>query len=129
MRSSGSGHGFADIFDCLFHYFDNINEYSNLKIILYKDATQGILDIVHHLGNINIIDKSKFIHLEHDKVYKFKSITFLDNFKKVEIHPPHKDKFFNRFQEFLNKYYINKVKYLPTKYDVDNILLVKDKTF
>ena len=32
-------------------------------------------------------------------------------------------------QELLSKYYINKVKYLPTKYDVDNILLVKDKAF
>ena len=127
LRSPGSGHGFGDIFDCLFRYFDNINEYSNLKIILYKDATQGILDIVRHLGNINLIDKNKFIYLEDNKIYKFKSVTFLNNFKLKALHLPYHDNLFNSMQELLSKYYIDKVKYLPTKYKLDNILLIKDK--
>lgn len=125
-RSGGTVHGFTDIFDYLLQYFDNIDKYSNLKIILYKDATQGILDIVHHLCNINLIDKNKIIYLKDSKVYKFNSITFFDN-KLHPLHHPDNDYFFNIFQEFLNKYYINKIKYLPTKYDVDNILLVKDR--
>ena len=121
--SKGTGHGFSDIFDCLINYFNNYDKYSNLKVIVYKYASQGILDIVYHL-----INKDKILHLEHKQIYKFKSITFLNNQKpRNPLHMLRNDDFFDKFQKFLIKNYINKVKYLPPNNILNNVLLVKDK--
>lgn len=123
-HSCGTGHGYCELFSTILGYLDN-NQYSNYKIIVYKDSQQGILDIINHLCHINILNKNNLIFIECEKVYQFKSIYFIED-KYLDQHCE-TDNFVNKIRELLSKYFINKIDYLnPVNCNIDNVLIVKE---
>ena len=77
--STGTAHGYSGIFYILKEYINNIEHFKNYHIAIYIDSSQGILDIINHFININIIDRNKIIKLSSSKKYLFKSIHFISN--------------------------------------------------
>lgn len=87
--SKGTTHGFTGFFELLINYLNLKNntskfyknllpdEFENLKILIYKNTNQGMLDILYCLSDKNILDKSNFIFIDDSKLYKFKSLTYL----------------------------------------------------
>ena len=62
--SSGTVHGFVDIFLLIMCYIQNIDKYKDHKILVYKNSCQGIFDIINHLCHMNVIDRNKIIYID-----------------------------------------------------------------
>jgi len=77
--SPGTVHGYAGIFSILIEYLQNYNEYKNYKIIVYNNSQKGILDIINHLCNTNIIDKNNIIYVDSNIIYKFNKMLIIPN--------------------------------------------------
>ena len=123
-HSCGTVHGYCELFSTILGYLD-IDQYSNYKIIVYKDSQQGILDIINHLCHINILNRNNLIFIESNKVYQFKSVNFIED-KYLDEHFE-TDNFVNKIRELLSKYFINKIDYLnPINYYIENVLIVKE---
>lgn len=74
----GSVHGYSGFWYSLITYINNIENYDELDIIMYKDCDAGMLSIVNHLCNVGVIIKP-IIFLEKNVKYKFSSITYIVN--------------------------------------------------
>ena len=77
--SRGAVHGYSGFYYTIIVYINNIKHYKYLKLLLYKDSDKGILDIVHHLCNINVINPDNIIYVEKEKMYHFLSVTYIKN--------------------------------------------------
>lgn len=77
--STGTVHGYSGLYYILSEYLNNIEKYKDLKIIVFKDSQFGILNIIEHMINRNLIDKNKIIYLSQNTTYHFHSITFIEN--------------------------------------------------
>ena len=125
--SIGTLHGYLDIFVCIFCYLKDFDKLKSYKILVYKNANQGILDIINHLCHINVIDKSKIIYIEPDKVYKIKSVNIYRSYKREDYWP--NDKFNEDIRMLISKYFINKIDYLnPINYFIENVAIIKDSS-
>ena len=69
----GSVHGYSGFWYSIITYINNIENYDELDIIMYKDCDAGMLSIVNHLCNVGVIIKP-IIFLEKNVKYKFSSI-------------------------------------------------------
>ena len=122
--ASGTSHGFEDIFRHILYYLKDINKLKNYKILVYKNANQGILDIINHLSHINVLDKNKIIYIEPDKVYKFKSVSIYKSDMYKYIWP--NDKLNEDIKMLVGKYFINKIDYLnPINCFIENVAIIK----
>lgn len=124
--SLGTVHGYSGLFYILDEYLNNKDKFNNYKIIVYKNSQDGILNIIQHLVNKEIINKNDIIYLEKNKIYHFRSIYFISN----KYHVFDND-LGNKVSYFINKYilpdkknliYIKSLN-LPNK--LDNILIIK----
>lgn len=77
--SKGTVHGYAGLFCIIYTYITNFEKYKNYKIIVYNDSQLGMLQIIEHLCNINLINKNNIIYIDDNIKYKFKSIFFIKN--------------------------------------------------
>jgi hypothetical protein len=71
-------HGYAGVLSILANYINHLNTYEGKTIALYQESQKGIHDIIKYFQQIGII-KTKIIFLEHDIIYKFRSITIIPN--------------------------------------------------
>ncbi len=110
--SKGTVHGYAGLFSVLTQYVDNYDIYKNYKILVYLDSQQGLLDIINHLVDKNIINKEQIIYITSNIQYLFNSIKFIP----VKWHVfPYPNPNFNI--DLINKYIIKKNYELPFKND------------
>ena len=77
--STGTVHGYTGIYYIISEYINNYELYKNKKILVAANSQQGILDIINHMCNRNLIDRNNIIYLEKNKIYHFFSITFIQN--------------------------------------------------
>jgi len=77
--SLGTTHGYCGLFYVLLEYVKNYELYKDLKLLVYINSQQGILDIINHLINKNILNKEKIIYVNSNIKYLFKKITFIPN--------------------------------------------------
>jgi hypothetical protein len=77
--SRGTVHGYSGIFNIIIEYIKNYEIYKDLKIIVSKNSQKGILDIIEHFCNRNIIDRNKIIYIEKNIIYHIHKITFIPN--------------------------------------------------
>lgn len=77
--STGTVHGYSGLYNILSEYLNNYEMYKDKKILVAKNSQQGIIDIINHLFNKNIIDKDKIIYIDKNKIYHCHSITFIPN--------------------------------------------------
>ena len=125
--SCGTVHGYFDIFQFINCYLGEIDKYKDHKILVYKNTSQGILDILNHLSYMNVVDKNKIIYIESEKVYKIKSVSKF----KTEDYGYHNydwnDDFFKNTKLFINKYLLNKIDYLnPVNCCIENVAIIKE---
>lgn len=120
-------HGYCGINNILKNYINNIELYKNKKIIVYKNASKGILDTIKYFCDINIINHKDIIYLDNNVIYKFKSITIIPNtlhsyFENINI----RDEISDFFKKYIFDYTI------PDSYKVDtnyeNIAVIKHKS-
>ena len=103
--SNGTAHGYSGLFFMLNNYINNYDVYKNYKILVYENSQQGILDIINHFLNKNIIHKEQVIYISSNIQYLFNSIKFIPNY--WHSYPKNLD------LELLNKYIIDVNTYLP----------------
>jgi len=77
--SLGTTHGYSGLFYMLNEYIKNYDKYKKYNILIYENSQQGLLDIINHFINRNIIDKDKIIYLSSNIKYLFNSIEFIPN--------------------------------------------------
>ena len=114
--SGGTVHGYSGLFYILTEYVNNLDLYKDYKIVVYSNSQQGLLDIIAHFVDINVINKEQVIYISSNKQYLFNSIKFIPNL-------------WHNFSENLNleimdKHIIDHNKYLP-HYDHDKICILK----
>jgi len=73
-----SVHGYVGILSILTNYINHLNIYEGKTIALYQGSQKGMHDIIKYFQQIGVI-KTKIIFLEHDIIYKFRSITIIPN--------------------------------------------------
>ena len=98
---TGTVHGYCGIYNVISEYLNNYEIHKHKKILLAKNSQQGILDIINHLCNKNIIDKDKIIYIQKNKTYHFHSITFIPN--RFHIF---EEELSNKVCDIMNKYII-----------------------
>ena len=98
--SRGSVHGYSGFWYTLLTYLDNIELYKGLDIIIYKDCDKGMMSIIDHLCNIGVIT-NRIIYLEKNVIYKFNSVTYIEN--KYHVF---RDELEKRVTAFIEKYII-----------------------
>lgn len=109
-------HGYAGVLSILTNYINHLNIYKDKTIALYQGAQKGMHDIIRYFQQIGII-KTKIIFLEHDIIYKFRSITIIPNtlhsyFESVTIR--------DSISKILQQYIFDYV--LPNEHDIiDNV--------
>jgi hypothetical protein len=110
--SKGTVHGYSGLFSILTQYLDNYDIYKDYKILVYLDSQQGLLDIINHFVDKNIINKEQIIYVYSNIQYLFNSIKFIPN--KLHTYPyPAPD-----FKlDLIDKYIIKENNYLPSKND------------
>ena len=110
--SKGTVHGYSGLFSILNEYIDNYDNYKDYKILVYLDSQQGLLDIINHFVDKNIINKEQIIYVYSNIQYLFNSIKFIPN--KLHTYPyPAPD-----FKlDLIDKYMIKENNYLPLKND------------
>ena len=125
--SRGTVHGYSGLYNNIIEYLNNYEKYKDLKIIVSVNSQQGILDIINHLCNMNIIDRNKIIYLEKNVIYHFHSITFIENkYHVINLELAYK------ISELINKYIIpNKndllyYKSLNLPDNLENICIIKN---
>jgi hypothetical protein len=77
--SAGTVHGYAGLFNILCEYVDNYDKYKNYKLLVYNESQTGILNIIDHLCDKNIIDRSKIIFLNKNVIYNINSLYIIPN--------------------------------------------------
>jgi len=107
--SKGTLHGYTGLFFMLNEYINNINNYNNYYILVYLDSQQGLLDIINHFVDINIINKEQIIYISSNVQYLFNSIKFIPN--EWHAYP------LNLNIELVDKYMIKQNNYLPLEND------------
>ena len=113
--SRGSVHGFSGFYYTIIEYITNFNKYKDLKLIIYKETQNGMLDIINFLCEKNIIDRIKIIYIEKNTYYSFLSVTFIPNC----FHVFYKELIPN-VDTFIKKYLVSEI--LDTK---EHICLLK----
>ena len=114
--SGGTVHGYFGLFCILTEYINNFDLYKDHKILVYTNSQQGLLDIITHFVDINVINKEQVIYISSNKQYLFNSIKFIPNL--WHVFPK------NLKLELIDKYIIDRNKYLP-HYDCDKICIIK----
>lgn len=89
----------------LYEYFENYELYKDLKLLVYVNSQQGILDIINHLINKNILSRDKIIYLSPHIQYLFNRITFIPN-KYHVFHSSNDINFGYQLEPYLNKWFI-----------------------
>jgi hypothetical protein len=116
-------HGYAGALSILTDYINHLSVYEGKTVALYQGAQKGIHDIIKYFQQIDVI-KAKIIFLEHDVIYKFRSITIIPNtlhsyFESITI----RDSISKILQQYIFDYT------LPNEYnisdDVRNIAILK----
>lgn len=124
--STGTVHGYSGLFYIISEYINNIELYKNKKILVAKNSQQGILDIINHLSNRNIINKNNIIYLDKNIIYHIQSILFIPN--KCHIF---NDELCNKVTNIVNKYIIcdridiNYMKSLNLPENLNKICIIK----
>lgn len=77
--SLGTVHGYTGFFNAIIYYINNIDKFKDHKIAIYRKSQKGMIDIISHLVNKNIIDFNKIIILDNNICYCFKSVYFIEN--------------------------------------------------
>jgi hypothetical protein len=77
--SKGTIHGFSGFYYTLIEYINNYEKYKNLKLVFLKECDKGMLDIIEYFCDKGLIDKNKIIYININKLYLFKSVTFIPN--------------------------------------------------
>jgi hypothetical protein len=116
--SKGTIHGYSGLFYILNEYINNLDTYKNYKIIVYKDSQQGLLDIINHFINKNVINKEDVMYLSSNVQYLFNSIKFIPN--KWHMYPQDLTDNF----DFLLDNYLVRQNY-PIVLENDNICIIK----
>ena len=120
-----SVHAFCGIASILLEYVNNIHNYKDLKIIIYKNLQKGVLDLILYFCDIGFIDNSNIIYIEPNIIYKFDNITIIPNklhsyFEDITI----RDNIINLFEKYiLSKNIILQNKYRTNSYK--NIAILK----
>lgn len=106
--SRGTTHGYSGLYCILNEYINNKEKYKDHYIAVYNNSQKGLLDIVHHLADKEIIDKGKIIYLNNEIKYLFKSITFIPN-KWHEMHTilHSKSNYHNIYDNLIVKYLVD----------------------
>lgn len=101
--SCGTMHGYAAIYDFLIEYIENYEQYKDYKILVFRQSQQGILDIINHFIDINILNKNKIMYVDKNILYNFKSVYFI----KLRGHSvlDFKDK----INKLVHKYIVNNI--------------------
>mgnify|MGYP000424242948 CR=1 FL=1 len=124
--SIGTVHGYSGLYCILLEYINNISKYKDLKIIVAKNSQTGILNIIEHFCNRNVINKNNVIYLDSHVSYKFKTITFIPNKYHIFNVP-----FANDISKIIDKYIIHDklnieyYKSLLIPNNIDNICIIK----
>ena len=127
--SCGTVHGYAGLFCILTEYINNLDLYKNFKILVYNNSQKGLLDIINHFINKEIINSNNVIYLTSDTKYLFNSIKFIP----TKIHNYDNISVINNITDIIDKYIIS------DKYDIDyytslcipkhdNICIIKSST-
>ena len=121
--SRGTTHGYSGLYFMLDNYIRNKDLYKNHLIAVYKHSQKGIIDIITHLVDKEIINKNKIIYLDEEIKYLFKSITLLPN-KWHEMYSILNDKnnYHNVYDNIIVKYLVNN-KY---KMNYKSVCLIKN---
>jgi hypothetical protein len=112
---STSVHAYCGIKNILKNYINNIDLYKNKKIIIYRNLTKGLLDIIKYFCHIKILNENNIIYIDENIVYKFNSITIIPNtlhsyFENILI----RDEISDMFKNYIFEYKI------PNSYKVNN---------
>ncbi len=125
----GTIHGYSGFYYILTEYLKNIEKYKHLHIIIYKNSQKGMLDIIEHLVNKNIIDRNKVIYLEKNITYHFHSITIIpNNFHGIDY------PLTEEVTKFIDKYIaidrlnVEYYKTLNLPIQLDNICIIKNSS-
>jgi hypothetical protein len=110
--SKGTVHGYSGLFSILAQYIDNYDIYKDYKILVYLDSQQGLLDIINHFVDKNVINKEQIIYVSSNIQYLFNSIKFIPN--KWHTYP-YLDPNFRL--DLIDKYTIKENNYLSLKND------------
>lgn len=103
--SIGTGHGYAQLYNILIHYFKLYNlELSSHNFIVYKNSQKGIKEIINFL-----IPNNRIIYLEENKYYDIENLiiikptfsNFLMEFNKI-LQPFLYKFFFSTFTNIIN---------------------------
>ena len=125
--SLGTVHGYTGFFNAIIYYINNIELFENHKIIIYKKTQKGMMDIINHLVNKQIINSNNLIILNDNISYCFKSVHFIEN----KYHVFDKDLPDIISMQFIDKYikpdrenevYMNSIQ-LPR--NLDRLLIIK----
>jgi hypothetical protein len=131
--SRGTVHGYTGLFCILTEYIHNLDLYKNFKILVYKNSQKGLLDIINHFINKQIIKSDNIIYISSDIQYLFNSIKFIPN--KIHNFDDFENNIsvINNITDIIDKYIIS------DKYDIDyytslsipkhdNICIIKSST-
>jgi len=69
--STGTTHGYCGFFDLIMNYI-KVYAATEHKLLVYTESSGGMLDIIDHLCNKGILNKSKILYIDPYHVYKFK---------------------------------------------------------
>jgi hypothetical protein len=125
--SLGTVHGYTGFFNAIIYYINNIDKFKDHKIAIYKKSQKGMIDMINHLVNKNIIDFNKIIMLDDNICYCFKSVYFIEN----KYHVFDKDLPDIVSTQFIDKYIKpdreNEVymKSLELPHNLDRLLIIK----
>lgn len=97
--SRGSIHGFSGFYNNIIYYLNNYENLQHLKIIMYKNCQQGILDLLNYFCEKKLINSDNIIYVENDQLYCFNSITYIPN--KYHVF---NSEFIPIVDNFINKY-------------------------
>ena len=122
----GTVHGYTGIFNIISEYINNIEKYKNKKILVSVDSQQGILDLINHLCNKNIIDRNNIIFMPKYKIYHISSVILLPNWSHI-----YNEDLSNKVSDFISRFiipdrsdqlYYNSLKLPP---NLDKICIIK----
>lgn len=117
QQCTGSVHGYAALSCMLNEYINNYSIYKNYKILVYSDSQQGILDIINHFTDKNIINKEQIIYISPNIQYLFNCIRFIPNQWRVYLP--------NLKIDLFDKYTINKNNYNFLPFENDKVCIIK----
>ncbi len=124
--STGTVHGYSGLYYMLCEYLDNYEQNKDLKLIVYRGSQSGILEIIDHLCNRDVLDRNKIIYLDKNIIYNIRKIKFIKN-----IHHIFDNGLAIRANQLIEKYVsqdrndLNYYKSLNLNPNINNLCIIK----